>query len=384
MVLSKRIASIQRSGIREIFDLAQKIPDVINLGIGEPNFETPDFIAEAAKKAIDEGFDHYTVNIGIPDLRYEISKKLKNENQIVADPDREIIVTAGATQAILLIMYCLLDEGDEVLIPTPGFTAYEYSTLLAGGKPIQCPLNEGEYYAFDYDQLRKLCTERTRIVVLNSPLNPTGVVYKEKEIRELVDFASKQDLHLISDEIYERYLYRGAKSFSPASLEEFKDRIITVNGFSKSFAMTGWRLGYAAASEEIISAMTRFNMYNAVCPNSMAQKAGVAALKGSNAFFEPILKKYEKSYEIMTDYLDEMSLPYVRPFGAFYVFPEISSIARDSVSYCKKFLSEQHVAIVPSSSFGRIGEGHVRLSFSADEDSVSKGMERMNKFNQGF
>jgi aminotransferase len=384
MVLSSRVASIQRSGIREIFDLAQNIPNVINLGIGEPNFKTPKYIDDAAKNAIDQGFDKYTVNIGIPELREQISRKLKRDNQIDADPKKEIIVTAGATQAIFLIMSCLLEQDDEVLLPTPIFTAYEYSARLSGAKPIQCPLNERGSFGFDLENLARHCTKRTRILVLNSPCNPTGVVYGEKDVRKILEFVAERDMYLISDEIYEKYLYEGAKCFSPACVNEFKNSVITVNGFSKTFAMTGWRLGYAAATEEIISAMTRFNMYNSVCPNSIAQKAGVAALKESLDFFEAVLKNYEKARKLMTAYLEEMSLSYVKPFGAFYIFPDISSVTKDSVSYCKTFLTEQHVATVPGSSFGNAGEAHIRLSYSADEVPMVIGLEKMKKFNDQF
>lgn len=384
MAISSRIAFVRKSGIREIFDLAQEIPNTISLGIGEPNFKTPKFIDEAAKKAIDEGFDKYTLNIGIPELRQQISSKLKRENNIEADPKTEIIVTAGATQAIFLLMYCLLEQGDEVLLPTPAFTAYEYSARLAGGKPVQCPLNESEDYEIDFDLLGKRCSKKAKLLILNSPCNPTGVTYREKEIKKLVEFVSERGLYLISDEIYEKYVYDDAKQFSPASSKEFKNRIVTVNGFSKTFGMTGWRLGYAVANEEIISALTRFNMYNSVCANSIAQKAGVAALEGSMGFFIPILKQYNKARNSMCKYLDELSLSYAAPSGAFYIFPDISSISKDSLHYCKGLLAEEHVATVPGSSFGTVGEGHIRLSYSVDENLLIIALEKMKKFNERF
>ncbi len=385
MAISRRIASIHRSGIREIFDHAQRIPDAINLAIGEPDFRTPKFIEDTAKKAIDEGFDKYTLNIGIRELREAISEKLKRENNIQADPKKEIIVTAGSTQAIFLVIYCLLEEGEEVLIPSPAFTAYEYAARLASTIPVLTPMKENENYEIDVEALGRSCSKKTKLVVLNSPCNPTGVAYAENEIKKLIEFVlEKDDLYLLSDEIYEKYLYDGMKSYSPASMDEIRDRVITVNGFSKTYGMTGWRLGYAAANEEIISAMTRFNMYNSVCANSIAQRAGVAALNGPQDFFDPILRKYERARKIMCKYLDELGLPYVNPTGAFYVLPRISSLSKSSLRYCERLLEEKHVATVPGSSFGKSAEGHIRLSYSIDQTLLHEAMGRIKKFNRNF
>ena len=382
--ISRRISDVRPSGIREIFDLAENYANVISLGIGEPDFKTPDFVNSAAKRAIDEGFDKYTANKGLLELREEISKKLKRENRITADPKKEILVTAGATQAIFLVMGSLLDDGDEVLIPTPAFPAYEYSVLLSGGKPVEIPLDRSEDFCFDFDNLEKNVSERTKVIILNSPCNPTGVVHSEKEINRLAEFALEHALYLLSDEIYEKYLYGGAKHYSPASRDEFRSRVITINGFSKTYSMTGWRLAYAAANEEIISAMTRLQMYDAVCANSIAQKAGIAALKGGLTFFDPILKNYDHSREIVCKYLNEMSLPFANPVGAFYVFPNISAITKSTASYCKQLLMQEQVATAPGASFGKAGENHIRLSYSTKDSLLAEAMERMKKFNRNF
>ncbi len=373
-----------RSGIREIYDLAKSLPDVKSLGIGEPFFGTPSFIRRAAKIAIDRGLGKYTLNVGIPELRDAIARKLKNENGIRADPAKEIIVTAGATQAIFAIMNCLLGDGDEVLLPSPLFTAYQYAAQLAGGVPIEVETKEKDGYSLDFAELESKVTDRTKAFVINSPCNPTGVVFDRDSLERAAEFAKRNHIYIVSDEIYEKYLYEGAHHYSPASNPEFKDSTITVNGFSKTFAMTGWRLGYAVASEEIVSALTKFNMYNAVCANSIAQYAGVAALKARPLFFDPILKRYARLRKIMCNYLDEMELPYVSPKGAFYTFPDISSITKDSLSFSLKLLKEEHVATVPGSSFGIGGESHLRLSYSCEQRELVAALEKMKKFSKNY
>jgi len=358
LAVAERISRITKSGIREIFDLAQGLPNVINFGIGEPDFRTPEFINEAAKKAIDDGLSKYTMNIGLPELREEISIKLKRDNGVDVNPEKEIIVTSGATQGIFIVMNCLLDEGDEVLLPSPIFTAYHYSAMIAGGTPIEVPLDER--YHLDFDKLERSATKRSKILVLGSPSNPTGTVFDEKEIRRLCEFASDKDLYLISDEIYERFLYDGVTHFSPACLPEFKNRIVTVNGFSKSYAMTGWRLGYCAANDQVISALTKYNMYNAVCASSIAQLAGLAALRGPQSYFEAILREFATRRDIVCEKLDELDLNYVRPKGSIYVFPKIPRL-EGSLEFCRNLLLQHHVMAAPGSAFGHHGEGHFGL-----------------------
>src|SRR5487761_40478 len=384
MQLAGRMTSIPKSGIREIFDLATESSGVINLGIGEPDFDTPMFVRDAAKRAIDSGHHKYTTNAGIMELRSEISKKFKRENGIDADPEREIIVTSGATQAIFVAMHCLLNQGDEVLIPSPLFVAYSQSAKIAGGVPIEAPMNEKEDYGLDVESLEKRITKRTKLLVLNSPCNPTGAVYDRNAIERACELAERYDLYVISDEIYEQFLYDGMEHFSPASRPEFKKRVITINGLSKTFAMTGWRLGYAAASAEVVNAMTRYNMYNAVCPASVAQMAGIGALKGSLSFFKPILRRYSKARKAMLKHLDNLGLEYAKPHGAFYVFPNISRITRDTLSYSKKLLSDKKVATIPGSAFGLAGEGHLRLSYSVTAEELDQAMGKIGEFNKSF
>ena len=266
--LSDRLARVPKSGIREIFDIAQSMTGVVNLGIGEPDFSAPTFVTAAAKKAISEGYGHYTSNAGLPELREEISKKLKRENNVVVDPKSEIIVTAGATQAIFAALCCILNPGDEVLLPTPLFPAYASCANLAGASCIQVPTLEDERFELDAVALEQRCSKKTKLLIINSPCNPTGSAYSRKSIERACDVAASHDLYIMSDEIYEKFLYEDQAHFSPASISEFHKKVITINGFSKTFGMTGWRLGYAAADPEITTAMIRFNMYNAVCANT--------------------------------------------------------------------------------------------------------------------
>lgn len=384
MRLARRISSIPKSGIREIFDLAAEKKNVINLGIGEPDFDTPKFVRDAARRAIGAGYHKYTSNAGMIDLRKEISRKLKRENRIEADPAREIIVTSGATQAIFAAMHCVLNPGDEVLMPCPLFVAYRQIVRIADGVPVEVPMVESSDYRLDVESLEKKITKRTKMIVLNSPCNPTGTVYERGAIERACELAERHGLYLLSDEIYEKYLYDGIEQFSPASKPEFRKRIITINGFSKTFAMTGWRLGYAVANEEIINAMTRYNMYNAVCASSVTQMAGIGALKGSLSFFKPILKRYSKTRSTLLKYLDELGFEYAMPHGAFYVFPNISKITHDSLTYAKRLLFERDVATIPGSAFGASGEGHLRISYSIDEDELHEAMQRIAKFNKSF
>jgi aminotransferase len=372
---------VPKSGIREIFDLSQGIPGLIDLGIGEPDFNAPSFVREAAKKAIDGGFGKYTPNAGLPELKEEISNKLRQENGIVADPKSEIIVTAGATQAIFVLMHCLLNAGDQVLLPTPLFPAYKSAATLAGGIPVEVPVlqNKGGGVAVDFSALEERTSDKTKLLVLNSPCNPTGAVVYRDSIQEICEFAARKNLYLVSDEIYEKYVY-DTHHYSPASNPRYRDRIITINGFAKTYGMTGWRLGYAAANEEIIAAMTRFNMFNAVCATSFVQIAAIAALRHSLDFFQSIRRRYEKKSELVCKYLDEMGWTYLKPRGAFYIFPKLPTRFPDSLSFSKRLLENQKVAIVPGTAFGAGGEEHVRISYALKESKLIEGLTRLRKF----
>jgi aminotransferase len=379
LLFSERIKDVAASGTRRIFDLSQGMPGLVNLGIGEPDFITPKFVRDALKEATDAGFNRYTPNRGTLELRSQLAKKLKWENGIDAEPGKEVIVTAGATQAILVLMCSLLNEGDEVVIPTPAFPAYQAAVRLAGGTPVEVPMSEAGGYALDTKRLEKAYTKHTKLLVLNSPGNPTGVVYSRDDIVEACAGAAANKLLILSDEIYEKFIYRGASHFSPASVSEFKERVVTVNGFSKTFAITGWRLGYAVANENVIDAMTRYNMYNAVCASSIAQVAAVAALRGPKSFLGPIIRDYDRRRKMVCKSLDEIGMQCIEPKGAFYAFPRIDCAA-SSEAFSYDFLSRHKVATVPGSSFGRGGEGHIRISYSVSEEKLMYAMDRLSKF----
>lgn len=354
---------------------------VINLGIGEPDFNAPSFVSAAARRAIARGFGKYTANAGMPELKEEIAKKLKNENGILADPKSEIIVTAGATQAIFVAMNCLLNPGDEVLLPTPIFPAYRSCAALAGASVVEVPSNESEGFQPDFDTLERRCCNNTKLVVINTPCNPTGVVLTKKSVEKMCEFVDRHQVYLIADEIYEKFLYDGAVHFSAASIPEFRSRVITINGFAKTYGMTGWRLGYAAASPEIIGAMNRFNMYNAVCANSFAQVAGIAALRHSESFLAPILSRFRRKREDVCEFLDSLEWEFQKPAGSFYIFPKIpQELGRSSLDFSKKLLTEQKVATIPGIAFGTEAEGHVRISYSVDEQDLKRGLGRIKKF----
>jgi len=360
--------------------MAQSMTDVIDLGIGEPDFNAPNFVRQAAKKSIDQGFGKYTANAGLSELREEISKKLRLENGIIADPKSEVLVTSGATQAIFVVMHCLLNPGDEVLLPTPLFVAYKNSAMLAGGTCVEVPTMEEEGFALDFGEMERRCSKKAKLLVLNSPCNPTGSVLKKEAVEKACEFAAEHNLYIISDEIYEKYLYNGARHFSPAAIAEFRERVITINGFAKTFGMTGWRLGYAAASPDIVNSMLRFNMYNAVCATSFVQTAGIAALKHSQSFFKPILRRFEGKRDYVCNYLDHLGWNYQKPKGSFYFFPRIPQKYGSSLSFSKKLLESNKVATIPGTAFGDSGEGHIRISFSAEKPKLRAGLNRIEKY----
>jgi aminotransferase len=372
------------SGIRKIFDLSQDVHGLINLGIGEPDFDVPKFVRDALKAAADSRTNTYTSNRGTPELRAQISKKLKRENKVDADPETEIIVTAGATQAVFVLMNSFLNPGDEVVIPTPAFPLYKAAVRLAGGKPVETPLSESGGYRLDSKRLERAYTKKTKLLVLNSPVNPTGVVQRRKDIVDASASAAARGIYVLSDEVYEKFLYDGATHFSPASVRQLRDMIITVSGLSKTFAMTGWRLGFAAASRELIDGMTKYNMYNAVCASSVVQAAGVAALRGSPSFLGPILKEYDRRRRTICAGLEEIGLSFVKPEGAFYVFPKIGGRESDSNLFSKDFLARYKVATVAGASFGEGGEGHIRISYATTIQKLKTAVERMRRYMHGL
>ncbi|MEM4657348.1 MAG: pyridoxal phosphate-dependent aminotransferase [Candidatus Methanosuratincola sp.] len=376
MSLHDRLEEIPASGIRRLFELANRYRDVISLGIGEPDFDTPEHIKEYAKEALDRGLTHYTPNNGLKELRDAISEKLKKENSIIADPDKEIIVTTGGNQAFLLIWASFLKEGDEVLIPSPHFVTYSATVRLAGGVPVEVPLTMENGFRLIADDLQVRLTERTRAIILNSPNNPTGAVLTEKEVRAAVDFAEANDLIVVSDEVYESLIYDCLRHVSPASVASEPGRVITVSSFSKTYAMTGWRIGYAAGPEELISRMIKFQMYLSACPTSFAQYAAARTLSDprSQIAVSQMRSEYMQRRDYIYQRLREIpGLSVVKPGGAFYIFPFVG----DDLKLSEKLLLEARVATVPGSTFGMAGKGHLRLAYTVPVERIAEAMDRI-------
>ncbi|MDV3103711.1 pyridoxal phosphate-dependent aminotransferase [Thermococcus waiotapuensis] len=381
MALSDRLEMVNPSEIRKLFDLAAGMKDVISLGIGEPDFDTPSHIKEYAKEALDKGYTHYGPNAGLPMLREAVARKLKNQNGIEADPKTEVMILTGANQAFLMGLSAFLRDGEEVLIPSPMFVSYAPAVVLAGGKPVEVPTYEENEFRLSVDDLEKHVTEKTRALIINTPNNPTGSVLTKKDLEEIADFAVEHDLIVFSDEVYEHFVYDGVKNHSIASLDGMFERTITVNGFSKTFAMTGWRLGFVAAPAWVIEKMVRFQMYNSTCPTTFAQYAAAKALDDPRSWeaVEEMRKEYERRRNLVWKRLNEMGLPAVKPKGAFYIFPRIRDTGLTDREFSELMLKEARVAVVPGSAFGKAGEGYIRISYATAYEKLEEAMDRMEK-----
>ncbi len=378
MLFSERVLSIEESGIRAIFNLVARSKDIINLSIGEPDLDTPVSIKDAAKKALDLGYTHYAPTKGYPDLLEALALKLKRENGVDVDPESEVMVTVGGTQAIYLALTTLLREGEEVIIPSPAFVQYFAATKLAGGVPIEVGLSED--YLIDPDNIRRALTKRTKLLIVNSPSNPTGAVSDSEKIKEAVSIAVENGLMVISDEVYEKFVYEG-KHFSPASIPEFKGHVVTVNSLSKAYAMTGWRIGYVAAPQEVIEQMAKVQMYSSACTPSFIQKAAVEALDSKQSFFDDVLREYRRRRDVLCSILSECpNLSFKKPQGAFYLFPRLKGVNTPSKDLVMRMIKEIGVAVVPGSAFGRLGEGCIRISYATSIDKVEEGAYRITRF----
>ena len=377
--LSRKTGMVEVSGIRRLFELASKMGDVINLGIGEPDFNTPENIKEAAKRALDEDFTHYTANVGIPELREAIAEKLRRENGIDVDPESEIMVTSGATQALTMAIFAILNEGEELLIPSPTFVSYSAAALFAGGVPVEVETKEEESFKVNVEELERHVSDRTKAIVISTPNNPTGSILTRRNLEEIAGFAVEHDLIVISDEVYEKIVYE-EPHFSIASLEGMKERTITVNAFSKTYAMTGWRLGYVAAPQPIIREMVKLQMYTAVCASSFSQKAAVEALKGPQDSVEKMRREYARRRGLVYRRLSEMpKLSVLKPKGAFYIFPNIKATGMTSEEFSGYLLREARVATVPGRAFGKYGEGYIRISYAASYEKLEEAMDRIHE-----
>ncbi|MGC9189471.1 MAG: pyridoxal phosphate-dependent aminotransferase [Conexivisphaera sp.] len=377
--ISGRLSSIKPSGVRELFDLAGRYPDVVNLTLGEPDAATPANVRDAARRALEEGFTHYTPNAGLPELRRAISERYARDYGAHVDQE-EVLVTQGGSQAILEAMAAVMDEGDSVLVPTPAFVGYAGAASLLGIRAIEVETSADGGFMPTVESLRAAADGRTRAIIVNSPGNPTGAVYSRRTIEEIISFAEERDLWIISDEVYEKFIY-GAEFVSLSSFDrDVRGRTIIVNSFSKTYAMTGWRLGYMIAPKSVVEAAVKFQMYDAVCPSSIAQRAAVEALSGPQDFTSSYVAEVGRRLDYAYSRLSSMrGVRAVRPRGAFYIFPRID-LGMSSAELARALIQEERVAVVPGSAFGRGGEGHVRISLAASMDAIGRGLDGLERF----
>lgn len=381
---SQRSSKLGLSGIREIFEKAQKIPDVIRLEFGEPDFDTPENIKAAAVRAINAGKTKYTSSAGLIELRKAISYKLEKENDITYDPAKEIVITAGATAAINLAFLATVDVGAEILIPDPGWATYVHAVHVVGAVPVPYPLRETSEYSFERESVERLVSPRTKAILINTPSNPTGAILSRANLKEISEFAIERNLFVISDEVYEKFLYDDGgeprEHVSIASMPEMDDRTVTINAFSKTYAMTGWRMGYAAASEPIAAAMTKINAAENSCVSSISQYAAIEALTGPQDSVRSMIAAFGKRREGLVKRLNELpGFECPMPHGSFYAFPNVSGTGMSSYSLAMKILEHGHVAVVPGSSFGSQGENHLRLAYANSLENIQTALERIRR-----
>lgn len=377
--LNKTIVNIKPSGIRKFFDIVSEMKDAISLGVGEPDFDTPWHVREEGIYSLEKGRTYYTSNAGLKELRQEICCYLNRRFRLSYDWKNEILVTIGGSEGIDMALRVMLDPGDEVILPQPSYVSYEPCIIMAGGKPVIVELKDEDEFKLTKKQLLDVCTEKTKVLILPFPNNPTGSVMSKSELAELVDVIIEKDLYVISDEIYSELTY-GEKHTSIAEFPGMKERTIVINGFSKSYAMTGWRLGYAAGPENILKQMTKLHQFAIMCAPTTSQYAAVEALKNGDSDVEMMTEAYDQRRRFLIHELREMGLPCFEARGAFYVFPCIKCTGMTSEEFATKLLEEEKVAVVPGTAFGDSGEGYLRISYAYSIDKIKVALERIARF----
>ena len=377
--LSKKATELKPSGIRRFFDLAAGMEGVVSLGVGEPDFVTAWGVREAAISSLEQGFTSYTANAGLLELRQEISKYMKKQFKVEYSPEKEIIVTVGASQAIDIAMRAILDPGDEVIIIEPCFVSYLPMVELAGGVAVQVQTLKENDFKILPSQLEAVMTEKTKAIMLCSPNNPTGSMLNKNELKELAEIVEKHDLLVIADEIYGELVYDEEYASLP-SIPGMRERTILVSGFSKTFAMTGWRLGFVCAPPEISDAMLKIHQYAMMCAPTMSQYAALEALKNGRPDVEEMIKSYRRRRNYIVQSLNEIGLTCHMPGGAFYAFPSIESSGLSSQEFAEQLLKQEGVAVVPGDVFGESGEGHIRCSYASSIEQLQEAIKRMKRF----
>lgn len=377
--LSQKVLNLKSSGIRAFFDMANEIPDVISLGVGEPDFDTPWHIREAGIQALQSGKTFYTSNAGLQELRAAISSYTKRKTGLTYNPENQIIVTVGGSEAIDLALRALLNAGDEVIYLEPGFVSYYPCIKLADGVPVPIHLTEENRFRLKPEQLEAAVTPKSKVLILSYPNNPTGAVMEKEDLEALLPVIQKHDLIVISDEIYGELTY-GVKHCSIAGLPGMEQRTIIINGFSKSFAMTGWRLGYALGNHEIIEQMVKIHQFAVMCAPTISQYAAIEAMEQGDGDIEAMRESYDQRRKFLYHELQRLGLPCFEPQGAFYMFPNIREFGLSSGEFALKLLKEEKVAVVPGDSFGECGEGFVRISYAASLQNLKEAVNRIFRF----
>ncbi|HIU26000.1 MAG TPA: pyridoxal phosphate-dependent aminotransferase [Candidatus Copromorpha excrementigallinarum] len=381
---AEKMQTMPFSGIRKVSEAAAKLKakgtDVVEMTMGRPDFDTPEHIKEAAVKALKEGKVHYTSNYGIPELREAIAEKMKRHNGLEYDPDGEIMVTVGAAEAIFATMSSFLDPGDEIIIPAPVWVNYVAVPASFGAKVVTVPLREENEFSLDARDVEKAVSEKTKMIVLVTPGNPTGGVIKEKDLKEIAELAKKHDLLVIADEVYEYLVYDGERHVSIGKLEGMKERTIVVNSVSKTYSMTGWRIGWICADRPLMLSILRAHQYMVACAVSFAQYGAWAALKGPQDCVREMTEEFDRRRKYIVSAVNSMDkMSCITPKGAFYVFANIKKTGLTSEEASRFLLDEAHVAAVPGSAFGKEGEGFVRFAYSTSMEEIKKAMERIDK-----
>ncbi|MBA7599087.1 putative N-acetyl-LL-diaminopimelate aminotransferase [subsurface metagenome] len=378
-VTSQIVNKITPSGIRRFFDLVASTEGAISLGVGEPDFATPWHIREAAIYSLEKGYTMYTSNLGMPELRQELSHYLKDSQGLDYDPDTELLITVGVSEGLDLACRAILDPEDEVIMPDPCYVSYNSCVILAGGKPIMVPTNEKNNFEISAADIEAQITDKTRAIMLGYPANPTGAVMPRDKLEQIAEVARRHSLLVISDEIYGRLVY-GVEHTCLATLPRMKESTILLGGFSKAYAMTGWRLGYVAASKEVIAAMFKIHQYTIMCAPTMAQVAAIEALKSGEDDIAAMVEDYNRRRLFMVKGLNKIGLPCFEPKGAFYAFPSIKSTGLTSEEFAEKLLMEEKVAVVPGDAFGQCGEGYVRCCYATSMADIEEALNRMGRF----
>lgn len=378
-MISQKVAAIKPSGIRKFFDIVSEMKDAISLGVGEPDFDTPWHIRDEGIYAFERGKTFYTSNAGLKELRIEISNYLKRHQGLEYCPDNEILVTVGGSEAIDVGLRAVINPGDEVIIPQPSYVSYEPCAILAGAKPVIVNLKAENEFRLTPGELLNAVSDKTKVLILPYPNNPTGAIMEADDLERIARIIIEKDILVMSDEIYAALTYKN-KHVSIASVNGMKERTILINGFSKAYAMTGWRLGYACAPKEIIKQMTKIHQFAIMCAPTTSQYAAIEALKNGDSDVAAMCQSYNQRRRYLMNAFRQMGLECFEPYGAFYVFPCIKEFGMTSEEFATKFLQEEKVAVVPGTAFGECGEGYLRISYAYSLDNLKLAIERLEKF----